>query len=63
MGSDSFKDFIDFGTFSLVRVFRNLTPPSGGCWPLFALGLDRIKRYGCVLGRQSILMPVHILHI
>ena len=46
MGNNSFKDFIDFGTFSLVRLFRNLTPPSGGCGPLVALGLDRIKRYG-----------------
>ena len=47
VGNNSFIDLIDFGTFSLVRLFRNLTPPLGGCWPLFALGLDRIKRYGC----------------
>ena len=44
MGNNSFKDLIDFGTFSLVRLFRNLTPSSGGCGPLVALGLDRIKR-------------------
>ena len=42
MGNNSFKGLVDFGTFSLVRLFRNLTPPSGGCWSLFALGLDRI---------------------
>ena len=47
MGKNSFKDLFDFVTFSMVRLFRNLTPPSGGCWPLFALGQDRIKRYGC----------------
>ena len=49
MGNNSFKDLIDFGTFSLVRLFRNLTPPSGEGWPMFALGLDRIRRdgYGC----------------
>ena len=41
MGNDSFKDLIDFGTFSLVRVVRNLTPlPQVGCGPLVALGLD-----------------------
>ena len=40
------KILIDFGTFSLVRLFRNLTPPSGGCGPLVALSLDRIKSYG-----------------
>ena len=53
MGNYSFKDLIHFGTFSLVRVFRNLTPPSGRCWPLFALGLDRIKRYGCRCSGQD----------
>ena len=47
MGNNSFKDLIDFRTFSLVRLLRNLTPPSNGCWPLFALGLDRIRRDGC----------------
>ena len=46
MGNNSFKDLIDFGTFSLVRLFRNLTPPSGGGWPMFAFGLDRIRRDG-----------------
>ena len=62
MGNNSFKDLIDFGTFSLVRLFRNLTPPSGGGWPMFALGLDRIRRDGCgCSGQQSILMPVYIL--
>ena len=45
MGNNGFKDLIDFGTFSLLRLFRNLTPPSGGGWPMFALGLDRISLY------------------
>ena len=54
MGNNSFKDLIDFGTFSLVRLFRNLTPPSGGCGPLVALGLDRIKRYGCRYSGQTV---------
>ena len=52
MGNNSFKDLIDFGTFS--RLFRNLTPPSGGCGPLFALGLDRIKRYGFRCSGQTV---------
>ena len=54
MGNNSFKDLIDIGTFSLVRLFRNLTPPSGGCGPLVALGLDRIKRYGCRCSGQTV---------
>ena len=54
MGNNSFKDLIDFGTFSLVRLFRNLTPPSGGCGPRFALDLDRIKRYGCRCSGQTV---------
>ena len=58
---NSFKDLIDFGTFSLVRLFRNLTPPPGGGWPMFALGLDRIRRDGCSGQTVYILMPVHIL--
>ena len=54
MGNNSFKNLIDFGTFSLVRLFRNLTPPSGGCGPLVALGLDRIKRYGFRCSGQTV---------
>ena len=54
MGNDHFKDFIDFGTFSLVRVFRNLNPPSGAGWPMCALGLDRIKSYGGGCSRQML---------
>ena len=53
VGNNSFKDFIDFGTFSLGRLLKNLTSPSGGCGPLFALGLDRIKRYGCRCSGQT----------
>ena len=30
VGNHSFKDLIDLGTFSLVRLLRNMTPPSGG---------------------------------
>ena len=59
MRNDSFKDLIDFGTFSLVRVFRNLTPPSGGGWPMCALGLDRIKRYGGRCSWQIVYTTVH----
>ena len=54
VGNNSFKDLIDFGTFSLVRLFRNLTPPSGGGWPMFALGLDRIRRDGCGCSGQML---------
>ena len=54
MGNNSFKDLKDFGTFSLVRLFRNLTPPSGGRGPLVALGLDRIKRYGFRCSGQTV---------
>ena len=54
MGNKGFKDLIDFGTFSLVRLFRNLTPPSGGGWPMFALGLDRIRKDGCVCSGQML---------
>ena len=59
MGNDSFKDLIHFGTFSLERVFRESDPPSGGCWPLFALGLDRIKRYGCRCSGQTVYTDAH----
>ena len=58
MGNNSFKDLIDFGTFSLVRLFRNMTPPSGGCGPLVASGLDRIKRYGCRCSGQTVYTDV-----
>ena len=60
MGNNSFKDLIDFGTFSLVRLFRNLTPlSSGGClsgggWPMVTLGLDRIRRDGCGCSGQMV---------
>ena len=50
MGNNSFKDLIDFGTFSLVRLFRNLTP----CLPMFALGLDRIRMDGCGCSGQMV---------
>ena len=65
MGNNSFKYLIDFGIFSLVRLFRNLTPPSGECWPLFALGLDRIKRYGCRCSWQIVLTTVraYFMHV
>ena len=50
-------------TFSLVRVFRNLTPPSGGCGPL--LGLDRIKRYGCRCSGQTVYTDAcaYLMHV
>ena len=59
MGNNSFKDLIDFGTFSLVRLFWNL----GGCWPLFAL--DRIKRYGCRCSWQIVHTTVraYVMHV
>ena len=60
MGNDSFKDLIDFGTFSLVRLFRNLTPPSGGGWPMFALGLVRIRRDGCGCSGQTVHTTAHV---
>ena len=65
MGNNSFKDLIDFGTFSLVRLFRNLTPPSGGCGPLVALGLDRIKRYGCRCSGQTVYTDAraYLMHV
>ena len=37
-----------------VRLFRNLTPPSGEGWPMFALGLDRIRRDGCGCSGQML---------
>ena len=58
MGNNSFKDI--FLAFSLIRLFRNLTPPSGGCWPLFALGLDTIKRYGCRCSWQMLNTTTHV---
>ena len=60
MGNNHFKDLIDFGTFSLVRLFRNLTPPSGGCWPMFALGLYRIRRNGCGCSGQIVNTTVRV---
>ena len=62
---DMVWEMIDFGTFPLVRLFRNLTPPSGGCWPLFALGLDRIKRYGCRCSGQMLntIARVYFAHV
>ena len=65
MGNNSFKDLIDFGTFSLVRLFRNLTPPSGGCGPLVALGLDRIKRYGFGCSGQTVYTDAraYVVHV
>ena len=65
MGDNSFKDLLDSVTFSLVRLFRNLTPPLGGCWPLSALGLDRIKRYGCRCSGQIVLTIVcaYCMHV
>ena len=61
MGNNIYKDLIDFGTFSLVRLFRNLTPLSGG----FALGLDRIKRYGCRCSWKIVLTTVcaYFMHV
>ena len=44
MGNNSFKDLLDFVTFSLVRLFRNLTPPSGGCWPHVCLRPGQNKK-------------------
>ena len=60
MGNNSFKDLIDFGTFSLVRLFRNLTPPSGGDWPMVTLGLDRIRRDGCQCSGQMVKTTSHL---
>ena len=42
---DMVWEIIDFGTFS-GKIIQESDPSSGGCWPLFALGLDRIKWYG-----------------
>ena len=63
MGNNSFKDLRDFGTFSLLRLLRNLTPPSGGGWPMFALGLDIIRRDGGGCSGQIVYTDarVHIL--
>ena len=43
----------------------NLTPPSGGCWPLFALGLDRIKRYGYRCSWQTVYTDAsaYVMHV
>ena len=60
VGNNRLKDLIDFGTFSLVRLFRNLTPPSGGGWPMFALCLDRIRRDGCGCSGQKVHTTVHV---
>ena len=65
VGNNSFKDLIDFRTFSLVRLFRNLTPPSVGGWPMFALGLDRIRRDGCRCSGQIVHTTVraYFMHV
>ena len=65
MGNNSFKDLIDFVTFSLVRLFRNLTPPSGGGWPMVTLGLDRIRRdgRGCSWQMVNAAAPAYFLRL
>ena len=66
MGNNSFKDLIDFGTFSLVRLFRNLTPPSlGWVWATGALDLDRIKTYGFGCSGQTVYTDAcaYVVHV
>ena len=64
MGNNSFKDLIDFGTFSLVKLLRNLTPPSGRGWSKFTIfWKKRIRRDRVECSGGMVNTTVHVLCI